>query len=118
MYLLFPVCSGILSENQFKNLMLLQYVMLLMGGIAQSRSPNPVPKEDALRASRVLKFFVQQLIDFGYPIRPTTHAVIHLPEDVIHFDCEIESLSAFPYKNFYGFFRNILSSGNKPLEQI
>ena len=81
MYLLFPVCSGILSEKQFNNLMLLQYAMLLMGGF----SPNPVPKEDALRASRVLKFFVQQFIDFGYPIRPTTHAVIHLPEDVIHF---------------------------------
>ena len=114
MYLLFPVCSGILSEKQFNNLMLLQYAMLLMGGF----SPNAVRKEDAVRASRVLKFFVQQLIDFGYPIRPTTHAVIHLPKDVIHFDCGIESLSAFPYGNFYRFFRNILSSENKPLEQI
>jgi hypothetical protein len=85
MYLLFPVCSGILSEKQFNNLMLLQYAMLLMGGF----SPNPVPKEDALRASRVLKFFVQQLIDFGYPIRPTTHAIIHLRETLFSLIVEL-----------------------------
>ena len=114
MYLLFPVFSGILSEEQFNNLMLLQYAMLLLGGF----STKPVPKENIVRASRVLKFFVKQLIDFGYRIRPTTHAVIHLPEDVINFDCGIDSLSAFFYENFYRFFRNILSSGNKPLQQI
>jgi hypothetical protein len=65
---------------------------------------NQYQKDDALKASSVLKIFVEELIKFGYPIRPTTHAVIHIPEDIINFDCGSESLSAFVFDNFYLFF--------------
>lgn len=114
MYLVFPVFRGILPDDKLENLLLLQQAMLLMGGF----NFQPVPISEALEAKRVLKLFVQQLIDFGYPIKPTTHAVIHMPDDVINFNCGVENLSAFVFENFYRVFRNILRSGNKPLEQI
>lgn len=114
MYILIPVFSGILQADKLENLLLLQYAMLLIGGFDSS----PISSAKIKEASRVLKLYVQQLIDFGYPIRPTTHASSHLPEDAVKFDCGVEALSAFVFENFYRFFRNILSSGNLPLEQI
>lgn len=113
MYNLFPVFSGILQGNQLENIMLLQYGMLLLGGF----DPKPVPTADILEATRVFKLYVQQIIDFGYPVRPTIHAIIHLPEDANNFECGVECQSAFLYENFYRFFRRSLRSGSKPLEQ-
>lgn len=112
-YYLFPSFSGILSDDQLENLLLLQYAMLLMGGF----DPKPVHADDIAEASRVLKLYVEQLIVFGYPIRPTSHAIIHSPEDCAYFKCGVECISAFFYENFYNFFRKSLRSGLKPLEQ-
>lgn len=113
MYHLFPVFIGILKDDQLENLLLLQLAMLLMGGF----DPNPVPDSDITEASSTLKKYLKQLQDWGYPIRPTSHAMFHLPEDCKKFKCGVECLSAFLYENFYRFFRTSLRSGVKPLEQ-
>jgi hypothetical protein len=76
----------------------------------------PISHDKVKKASAVLNLYVQQLIYFGYPIRPTTHLASHLPEDASHYKCGVEALSAF--ERFYRFFRNVLASGNLPLEQI
>lgn len=47
------------------------------------------------KANIVLKQHVRQLIDLVYPIRRTTHAIIHLLYDVKIFQRGIECLSAF-----------------------
>lgn len=60
----------------------------------------------------MLKKYVQQLIDFGFPIRPTTHTIIHLTEDVETYECGIEVNSAYVFENFQGFFQNQILSGN------
>jgi hypothetical protein len=88
--------------------------MLLIGGFAN----DPVSHDNIMEASRVLKMYVEQLKHFKYPIRPTTHLSSHLPEDALNHGCGVESLSAFVFENFYRFFRNILASGNLPLQQI
>lgn len=90
MYYLFPVFSGLLPNDHLENVLLLQFAMLLLGGF----DPNPVSKCDIDEASKILKLYVQQLMNFGFPIRPTTHAIIHLPEDVANFCCGSECLSA------------------------
>ena len=36
----------------------------------------------------------------------------------MNYGCGVEASSALVFKNFYRFFRNILASGNLPLEQI
>jgi len=114
MYILISVFSGILQDDKLENLLLLQYSMLLIGGFDSA----PISHDNIKKASGVLKLYVQQLIDFGYPIRPTTHLASHLPEDASHYKCGVEALSAFVFENFYRFFRNFLASGNLPLEQI
>ncbi len=114
MYILIPVFTGILKEEHFENILLLQYAMLLIGGF----SNEPVSNGNVTEASRVLKIYVQQLKEFKYPIRPTTHFATHLPEDALNYGCGVEALSAFVFENFYRFFRNILASGNLPLEKI
>ena len=38
--------------------------------------------------------------------------MIHLPEDVAKFEGGVECLSAFPFENFYAFFRRNVRSGN------
>ena len=55
-------------------------------------------------ATRALKLFVQQLMDFSISIRPTTYSINYLPEDVSNFKCGIESLSPYVFENFQGFF--------------
>ncbi len=114
MYILIPAFCGILQDEHLENLLLLQYTMLLIGGFAN----DPVSHDNIIEAFRVLKMYVEQLKHFKYPIRPTTHLSSHLPEDALNHGCGVESLSAFVFENFYRFFRNILASGNLPLQQI
>ncbi|KZS03094.1 Uncharacterized protein APZ42_034264 [Daphnia magna] len=104
MYIFIPVFTGILQEEHLQNVLLLQYAMLLIGGF----SNEPVSNANVTEASRVLKLYVQQLKEFKYPIRPTTHFATHLPEDAVKYGCGVETLSAFVFENFYRFFRNIL----------
>lgn len=66
--------------------MLLQYSVLLLVGF----DPSSVGHAKFSEASAGLKQYVQQLIDFGFLIRPTIHAIIHLPEDVQTYECGIE----------------------------
>ena len=112
MYNHFPVFDGILQDDQLANILLLQYSVLLLG------APSPVKNENIREASVALKKYVQQLIDFSFPIRPKTHAIIHLPEDVENYECGLEVNSAYVFENFQGFFRNQILSGNLPVEQL
>jgi hypothetical protein len=114
MYNLYPVFDGILQDDHLCNVLLLQYSVLLLGGFF----PSPVEEDDIRGATAALKTYVQQLIDFGFPIRPTTHAITHLPEDVKKYQCGLEVNSAYVFENFQGFFRNTILSGNLPVEQL
>lgn len=60
--------------------------MLLLGGFDQ----NPVPEDDINEATRVLKLYVTNLINAGIPIRPSDHAMIHMPLDARCFKCGVE----------------------------
>jgi hypothetical protein len=113
-YLLYPVFNGILAKEKVDALLLLQQSMLLMG----SYNPAPVEKEDTDDARRLLKTYVNLLIEFGYPIRLLTHLIIHLPDDVDNHKSGIELLSAFVFENVQRIFRYILACGSKPCEQI
>lgn len=113
-YLLFPVFHKILEKKQLENLMLLPQSMLLLG----SYNPEPVPAEKSGEARRLLKLYVEQMKEFEFPIRFLTHNVIHVPEDVINHQTGVETLDAFVYENVQRVFRDILGSGNKPVEQI
>jgi hypothetical protein len=114
MYNLFPVFDGILQNNQLENIMLLQFSVLLLGGF----DPSPVEETNIREAEDALKKYVQQLIDFGFPIRPTTHAIIHIPDDVRTYQCGMECNSAYVFENFQRFFRDQILSGNLPVEQL
>ena len=94
--------------------MLLPQSMLLLG----SYNPEPVPAEKSDEARRLLKLYVEQMKEFEFPIRFLTHNVFHVPEDVINHQTGVETLDAFVYENVQRVFRDILGSGNKPVEQI
>ena len=80
--------------------------ILLMGGF----DPKPVHEDDIAEPSRVLKLYGEQLIEFGYPIRPTSHAIIHSPEDCAYFKCGAECISAFFTRIFTTFLENLLDT--------
>ena len=84
MYIFFPVFHAVLPNNHLENILLLQYSMILLGGF----QTNAVSEENVKEAIRALKLYVQQLMDFEIPIRPTTHSIIHQPEDVSNFFAE------------------------------
>jgi hypothetical protein len=113
-YLLYPLFFKILDKPQFENILLLPQSMLLLG----SYNPDPVPAENILKATNVLKKHVSKLKEFKYPIRFLTHNIIHLPEDAENFECGIETLGAFIYENEMGIFRDMLGSGYHAVEQI
>ena len=68
-YLLFPVLCNILQDDYFNELLPLQQGMLLLGRF----NPNHVPEDDIREATRLSKLYVQKKIDFGYPVRCTSH---------------------------------------------
>lgn len=113
-YLLYPVFFDILPDAQLEQIMLLQKAMLLLGGFKK----DPVSEDNIMEAIRLLKLYVKINIDLGYPVRFSTHESIHIPEDVAKFRCGVECLSAYVFENFQRFFRNMMRSGNLPVEQI
>lgn len=46
------------------------------------------------------------------------HSLIHLADDVKHFNCPLTDISAFPFENTLGKIKRYLESGNKPLAQL
>lgn len=83
MYILIPVYSGILQDDKLENLLLLQYSLPLIGGFYSA----PISDDNIKTASGVSKLYIQQVIHFGYPVRPITHFVSHLPEDASQYNC-------------------------------
>ncbi|EFX73111.1 hypothetical protein DAPPUDRAFT_325620 [Daphnia pulex] len=86
LYYLFPVFKGILSKEKLENVLLLQYFKLLMGGF----EPKPVPEADLVEARRVSRLYNQQQMDSKIPIRPMTHAIIHMPMTVKTFKSSLK----------------------------
>ena len=85
-----------------------------MGGF----EPKPVREADLVEARRVSRLYNQQQMDSKIPIRPMTHAIIHMPDDCENFQVQSESISAYVFENFMRFFRNVFTSGYMPLEQL
>lgn len=113
-YLLYPVFHGVLTDSHLVNILRLQYAMLLLGAY----NPNPVPEDNIDAARDQLKDYVKELIDFKFPIRITTHEIIHIPDDVKKFNCGVECISAFKFESFMRVFKDLLHSGNLPAEQF
>lgn len=113
-YLLFPVFKGILNDSELENLLRLQYAMLLLGGC----NPNPVSTCNINRARSELKEYVRYLTDAGYPIRISTHEIVHIPDDVLKYECGVECIAAWKFESFQRVFKALLRSGNLPAEQI
>jgi hypothetical protein len=58
------------------------------------------------------------LTDLGIPCRFVSHQIIHLHEDVTHFQNPVEDNSAFEFESFLSFFRRIIRNGFLLPEQI
>ena len=46
------------------------------------------------------------------------HALIHLADDVMFFQCSLSELIAFPFENLLGNSKTMVHSGRKPLQQL
>ena len=113
-YLMIPLFADILQDGHFEHILLLQQAMLLLGGF----NPNPVSQDDVELARKLLKRYVEIIIEFGYPVRFSDHESIHIPDDVDFFECGVESLSAYVFENFERFFRSMTRSGHLVVEQM
>jgi hypothetical protein len=114
-YLLYPVFDGIVEEDELEHIMLLQYAMMLLGAYKTSTKINP---SDIKKAELILKRYSSELTDLGIPCRFVSHQIIHLHEDVTHFQNPVEDNSAFEFESFLSFFRRIIRNGFLLPEQI
>lgn len=44
--------------------------------------------------------------------------MIHIVDDVEHFQCTLDRISAFPYESMLGKMRKIIRTANRPLAQV
>lgn len=113
-YLLFPTFDDVLTSPHLVNILRLQYAMLLLGAFNTSR----VPESNIQTATNELKCYVKELISFKFPVRITTHEMIHMPDDVRKHECGVECISAFKFESFMRVFKDLAHSGNLVAEQL
>ena len=68
----------------------------------------------------LLKYFVKSCPDLYGKTFPVynVHGLIHLPEDVRHFNCSLNDISCFPFENYLQQVKKHMRSGRSPLEQV
>lgn len=80
--------------------------------------------EDCLRnnalAHELLKNFVAEFgLLYGYKnLSHNVHSLLHLAEDVVHFQCPLDDYAAFKFENFLQYLKKVPRSNYRVLEQI
>ncbi|KYN50560.1 hypothetical protein ALC57_05601 [Trachymyrmex cornetzi] len=65
------------------------------------------------------KFF--QILPLLYGLQSQVlnmHNLIHIPDDTINMNCDLNLITSFPFENYLGQMRKLIRTPNKPLEQI
>ena len=109
------IMRGILSPRQYKHFLYLHIAMSVL-----------CDENDEFRNER-LDFAHQNLVCFVKHARHifgikfmtyNTHGLIHLVDDVRHFGCSLNNISAFPFENHLGKLKRNISQGKNPLAQL
>ena len=71
-------------------------------------------------ARQLIQFFVKNCIGiYGETFAVyNVHALLHLHEDVRHFQCSLNELSCFKFENFLQKLKKLVRSGQNPLVQV
>jgi hypothetical protein len=108
--------DGLGSRDHRKIINYLRLALYLIGGF----EAKPVDEEDLVLAQHLLTYVVDLVrsICCDLSVTPTLHSLLHIVEDCRHFECQLDNLSAFPFENFMGFFRNTVRCATFKLQQI
>ena len=71
-------------------------------------------------ASSLIKFFVKEspkLYSDGF-VTYNIHSLLHVPEDVEHFDASLDSISAFPFESYLRFLKSLVRGSKNPIKQV
>lgn len=71
-------------------------------------------------ARQLLKYFVQNCKEVYTEIFVSynVHSLLHLADDVEHFQCSLNKISAFPYENYLHQIKRLVRNAKNPLAQV
>lgn len=107
------IFKNVLSENKYRHFLLLHVACRILND-----DLNAVRYADY--AQDQLRLFFNLLpSEYGEDTQVLNmHNLIHLPDDVRHFQVSLSEISAFWGENYIGLFKNLVKSPYKPLTQI
>lgn len=72
-----------------------------------------------IKAKQYLKLFFEFLKFYGETAKVLNpHHLIHVDDDVLHTNCSISRITAFPFESLLGKMKKCLRTANKPLAQL
>lgn len=71
-------------------------------------------------ATQLLKYFVEQCNHiYGDTFAVyNVHCLLHLPEDIRHFNCSLNDISCFPFENYMQGLKKHVRNGKNPIVQV
>jgi len=109
------VLRKVLSEHVYETFLCLSVAISILLDESENRR-----REYLGYARELLNTFVRKsLSDFGdIFVVYNVHNLLHIADDVEHFDCSLNALSAFPFENHLQALKRIIRCGRNPLSQV
>lgn len=109
------VLRNVLSPERYKHFLSLSVAMSIM-----LESDERTRKAYLQYAQELIKQFVRCSADLYGKTFPVynVHGLLHLHEDVSHFNCSLNDISCFPFENYLQQLKKHVRSGRSPLEQV
>lgn len=110
------VLKNVLSPERYKHFLSLTVAMSIM------LEPDDRKRNAYLQfAQELMKHFVMSsaadLYGNCFPVY-NVHGLIHLHEDVRHFNCSLNEISCFAFENFLQQTKKWVRNGKSPVEQV
>ena len=109
------VLKGVVSNKLYRHFLALSIaVSIMLDGNADRRNSC------LDYAQQLMQFFVKNCIAiYGETFAVyNVHALLHLHEDVRHFQCSLNELSCFKFENFLQKLKKLVRSGQNPIVQV
>ena len=108
------VLRNVLPDTLYKHFLALNIAMSIMLESDDDKRNAYVPY-----AEKMLHYFVDrcdQLYGSTFVVY-NVHGLIHLAEDVKHFNCSLNDISAFPFENHLQFIKHCVRNSKSPISQ-
>ena len=109
------VLRGVLHDRYYSNFLALTVAARIM------LDDNQQFRNDHLEyANKLTRYFVRKSRELYGPTFATynVHSLIHLHEDVAHFDANLDRISCFPFENYLQVIKKYVRQSQSPVTQV